>query len=464
MQTGSTHISPQALATEKIGKLLFRFALPAIIATTATSLYNITNSIFVGRTIGAMAVSALGIAFPTMNLIAAFGSMVGNGASALLSIKTGEKKEHDAFLILGNVVTVNLILGVLILLIGLSFLDEILLLFGASNQTLPLAKSFMKILLYGNLVTHLYWGLNEFMRANGFPLKAMNIILFSVVTNCFLNALFLFWFQWGIKGSALAIVLSQTLALLFEIIHFCKKKNPIYFKMESFKIDFSLTKHIFTIGAAPFFIKIGVCLVAFFINNILKIYGGDLYIGAYNIVNRIMILFIMIVVGLNQGMQPIVGYNYGAKNMNRVWETLKTTIVFGTIITTIGFIVAEFFPSQIASLFVKSNISSGETNTQSLELIQITKEALRIIFIAFPFIGFQIVTSNFFQYINNPRKAIFLSLSRQIIFLIPLLMILPKIFGYKGIWIAIPIADVLSILAALVLFLSYKKNFGKLKN
>lgn len=459
MPKANAHISPQVLATEKIGKLLFRFALPAIIATTATSLYNITNSIFVGRTIGAMAVSALGIAFPIMNLVAAFGSMVGSGASSLLSIKTGEKKEKDVFLILGNAVTINIILGVLILIVGLCFLDEILLLFGASKQTLPLAKSFMKILLYGNLVTHLYWGLNEIMRANGFPLKAMNIILFSVITNCLLNAVFLFGFQWGIKGSALAIVLSQTIALNFEIIHFCKKKNPIHFKIESFKINFPLTRHIFTIGSAPFFIKIGACLVAFFINNALKIYGGDLYIGAYNIVNRIMILFIMIVVGLNQGMQPIVGYNYGAKNMNRVWDTLKTTIIFGTIITSIGFIIAEFFPIQIASLFVK-----GEINNQNLELIRITKEALQIIFIAFPFIGFQIVTSNFFQYINNPRKAIFLSLSRQIIFLIPLLMILPQIFGHKGVWLSIPIADVLSILVALVFFLIYKKNFRKLKN
>lgn len=448
------HISPQTLATEKIGKLLFQFALPAIIATTATSLYNITNSIFIGRTIGAIAVSALGIAFPIMNLIAAFGSMVGIGASSLLSLKTGEKKEKDASLILGNVVTTNFFLGTLILIIGLYFLDEILLLFGASEQTLPLARNFMRILLMGNVITHLYWGLNEMMRANGFPLKAMNIILISVIANGILNAIFLFGFGWGIAGSALAIVLSQTGALVVEIIHFCRKKHPIYFKKESFRINLSLTKHIFSIGAASFFVKIGACMIAFFINNILKIYGGDLYIGAYNIVNRIMILFIMIVVGLNQGMQPIVGYNYGAKNMHRVWDTLKTTIICGTIITSIGFVVAEFFPTQIATLFVKSEI-----NNQNLELIRITKEALQIIFIAFPFIGFQIVTSNFFQYINKPQKAIFLSLSRQIIFLIPLLLFLPQTFGYKGVWLSVPIADALSVLAAFVFFLQQQKQF-----
>ena len=455
MLQSHTHITPKALATEKIGKLLFKFALPAIIATTATSLYNITNSIFVGRSIGAMAVAALGIAFPIMNLIAAFGSMVGNGASSLLSIYTGEKKEKDIFLILGNVVTTNIILGSLILVVGLYFLDEILLLFGASEQTLPLAKSFMTILLLGNIVTHLYWGLNEIMRANGFPLKAMSIILFSVIINCLFNVVFLFCFGWGIKGSAFAIVLSQTIALIIEIIHFCNKKNPIYFKFQSFKINFSLARHIFAIGTAPFFIKIGACLVAFFVNNILKTHGGDLYIGAYNIANRIIILFIMIVVGLNLGMQPIIGYNFGAKNMSRVWKTLRTTIVCGTIITTIGFIVAEFFPVQIASLFVKNNFG------ENIELIKITKEALRFMLLAFPFIGFQIVTSNFFQYINKPQKAIFLSLSRQIIFLIPLLLILPQTIGNKGVWMSIPIADVLSVLVALIFILRERKHFRR---
>lgn len=439
--------SPLLLGTEKISTLLLRYAIPAIIAMTASSLYNLVDSIFIGHGVGAMALSGLGITMPLMNLGAAFGSLVGIGASTQLSIKMGQNDRQSALLILGNVIILNTIIGLAYTAVCLPFLDQILYFFGASDNTIGYARSYMLIILAGNVITHVYLGLNDMLRASGYPGRAMAIMLTAVILNCILNAIFIFGFEWGIAGAAWATVIAQVVAMGLELRHFLNKNSFIHFTRGTIRLKRAIVKGILSIGMAPFLMYVCSSVIVILINKTLMSHGGDLYIGGYSIVNRIAMLFVMIVMGLNQGMQPIVGYNFGARKFDRVTRTLKYVIGCAVSVTTFGFIICQLFPQYITMLF-----------TDDADLIAISSHGLRIVLIMFPFVGFQMVTSNFFQSIGMAPKAIFLSLTRQLIFLVPFLLIMPNFFGPDGVWMSMPMADsAATTLAAILLWKQFRK-------
>ena len=445
--------SPLTLGTENIGKLLFRYALPAIIAMTAASLYNMADSIFIGQGVGALAISGLAITLPLMNIAAAFGALVGVGAAALVSLRLGQKDMDGANHILGNVIILNTIIGIGMTLVALPFLDPILLFFGASENTLPYARDYMKVILYGNVVTHLYLGLNNVLRASGYPNKAMIAMLASVFINCGLNALFIFVLGWGISGSAWATVVAQIMALSIEVKHFCNPKYLLHIQKGILKLKKNIVRDILSIGMSPFLMNLCSSLVIILINKSLNKYGGDMAVGAYGIVNRLGFLIFMIVMGLNQGMQPIAGYNFGAKHFDRVMKVLKYTIASATLLTTTGFLLSQFFPIQVTRLF-----------TNETQLIEMAAEGLRIVFCMFPIVGFQMVTANFFQSIGMAKKAIFLSLSRQLLFLIPSLIILPHYFGTIGVWMSMPVADIIASLVTAIILVHQIRCFRRMRN
>lgn len=439
--------TPLTLGTEDIRKLLMRYAIPAIVAMTAASLYNMMDSIFIGHGVGPLAIAGLAVTFPFINLAAAFGSLVGVGASTLVSVKMGQKDLKSAEAVLGNVLLLNTIIGLVFMSICLWFLDPILCFFGASADTLPYARDYMKVILYGNLITHIYMGLNEVMRASGYPQRAMAATLFAVAINGVLNALFIFVLDMGIKGAALGTICAQFLALLGVLAHFSSRKSFIRFQRGIFKIKGHIILSMLAIGLSPFLMNICSCLVVMLVNNGLRNHGGDMYIGAYGIINRVVFLFIMIVMGFNQGMQPIAGYNFGARQTERVIKILKYTILCGTTVTTIGFLVCQIFPRTIIRLF-----------TTDEGLINLAEHGMRLILLMLPVIGFQMVSTSFFQSIGMAGKAIFLSLTRQLIFLVPCLFLLPLYYGPDGVWCSFPVADALStVTTALMLAWQMKK-------
>ncbi|MDR2086724.1 MAG: MATE family efflux transporter [Dysgonamonadaceae bacterium] len=442
--------TPLSLGTEKTGKLLMEYAIPAIIAMTASSLYNITDSIFIGHGVGHLALSGLAITFPLMNLGAAFGSLVGVGASTLLSIRMGQKDYETANHILGNVFVLNLIMGVGFSIVTMFFLNPILYFFGASPETYPYAHDFMLIILAGNVVTHMYFGLNAMLRSAGSPQKAMMATIYTVLINLVLNPLFIFGFHWGIRGSAFATVISQIAALSWQMHLFSDKTFFIHWKKGIYRLKKRIVADSLSIGMAPFLMNAAACLIVILINRQLLIHGGDLAVGAYGILNRVAFLFIMIVMGLNQGMQPIAGYNYGAGLYLRVLEALKKSIFYATLIMTVGTIAVELFPHAVASIFTTEN-----------SLIDLSVPGLRWVFACYPLVGFQMVVSAFFQSIGKPNKSIVLSITRQVLFLIPCLLILPNCWGITGVWASMTISDFLSVILAVVLLQMELKNMHK---
>lgn len=435
------------LGTESIGKLLTQYAIPAIIAMTASSLYNMVDSIFIGHGVGPLAISGLAITFPLMNLAAAFGSLVGVGASTFVSVKLGQKDYTTAQQILGNVVSLNLIIGIAFTVLTLLFLDPILYFFGASDATIPYARDYMVTILLGNVVTHMYLGLNSILRSAGHPQKAMIATILTVIINTILDPLFIYTFGMGIKGAAVATILAQIISLCWLIKLFANKEELLHFRRGIYRLRKVLVENIIGIGLAPFFMNLASCFIVILINKGLKQYDGDLAIGAFGIVNRIVFLFVMIVMGLNQGMQPIAGYNFGAQQYHRVNHVMKLTVIAATIVTTMGFLVGELIPELAVSAF-----------TTDQTLIQISAMGLRIVVMFFPIIGFQMVTSNFFQSIGMAKKAIILSLSRQVLILIPCLIILPMFWGADGVWFSMPISDIMaSLIAGVMLYKQFKK-------
>ncbi len=454
-----------SLGTDSIGKLLFNYATPAIIAMASSSLYHIIDSAFVGHGVGGAAIAGMAITMPIMNISSAFGAMIGVGAGARISLRLGEGNKRAAEKTLTNAVMLNVVIGLTIMIVMLTFLDDILLLFSggrASAETLEYARQFMQIILCGNVITHLYLGMNDMIRASGNPRKSMAIMLTSVAINLVLNPLFIFVFHWGIRGSAAATVISQFVCFLIALSHFCSKNSFLHFKREAFHFDWKIVGNILSIGLAPFLMNLCASMVAAFVNTAMLQYGGmgihdivpreqgaaDLYVGAYGIVNRVALLFIMVIQGLNQGMQPIVGYNYGAKNFARVRKVVFMTIGCGVIIGTLGFALGESLPHLIARAFVDSS-RGGDENL----LIEASAQGMRLVLLMFPLVGFQVVVGGFFQYIGKAPLAIFMSLTRQLLFLLPLLWILPHYLGAYGVWISMPIADSASILLAFILFI-----------
>lgn len=437
-----------ALGTEPIRKLLIRYAVPAIIAMTAASLYNMVDSIFIGQGVGPMAITGLALTFPLMNLAAAFGSLVGVGAATLISVKLGQKDYTTAQRVLGNVLVLNVILGLAFSLVVFPLLTPILYFFGGSEATVGYASDYMEIILFGNVITHLYFGLNAVLRASGNPQQAMYATVCTVVINALLDPLFIYVFQWGIRGAAIATVVAQLSSLLWQLYFFSNQERLLHFHRGIFKLKRRIVVDSLAIGLSPFLMNTAACFIVILINQGLKRHGGDLAIGAYGIVNRLGFIVVMIVMGFNQGMQPIAGYNFGAKLYPRVDRVLKLTIFCATCATTFGFLVGELFPETVVSIF-----------TTDPELIARSARGLRITVIFFPIIGFQMVTSNFFQSIGMASKAIILSLSRQLLILIPCLLILPLFFQEDGVWYSMPVSDLLASLIALFMLLRQFKKF-----
>ena len=444
---------PTELGTERIGKLLKQYALPAIIAQTAASLYNMVDSIFIGQGVGPLAISGLAVTFPLMNLSTAFGTLVGAGAATMLSVLLGQKNYKAANKVLGSVVGLNILIGFIFMAVALVFIDPILYFFGASENTLPYAKEYIRIILYGNIITHLYFGLNAAMRSSGSPKKAMGLTIFTVIFNTILDPIFIFVFDMGIAGAAWATVIAQTAAMCVVLHHFSNRSRPFHFDRSMLKIDLRVAKDSLAIGMGPFLMNAAACLVTLFINQQLRRYSGDLGIGAYGICNRFIFMFIMICMGLNQGMQPIAGYNYGARKYSRVKEVFWRTAAMGTAMTTICFIIGVFIPELAVGIF-----------THDEELVALSAKALRILTIAFPIVGFQMIATNFFQSLGMVKKSIILSLSRQILFLLPLLYALPLMLDADGVWISYPISDTLATILTIFMLGRLFKKFNRLND
>ena len=438
------------LGTKPVGRLLSQYALPAIVAMTASSLYNMVDSIFIGQGVGALAISGLAVTFPFMNLSAAFGAGVGVGSSSYLSVKLGQKDYSTAQRILGNNVTLNIIIGLIFSVVSLVFLDPILFFFGASAQTLPYAREYMVVILIGNIITHLYFGMNAVLRAASKPRQAMYTTIFTVVLNSCLDPLFIYTFDLGIRGAAYATILSQAVALVWQVRLFSDKGELLHLRKGIYRLDNKIVKNILGLGISPFAMNATACLVAIFVNQRLLEYGGDLAVGAYGIANRVAFIFVMINMGVNQGMQPIAGYNYGAQKYDRLLRVLTLAMIAGTCVTTTGFIVAEFMPELCVGLF-----------TSDAELKQLSVHGIRIMMAAMPIVGYQMVVTNFFQSIGKAKISIFLSLSRQLLFLVPLLAVMPLFFGISGVWVAMPLSDTVSAIFALVMMVRYMRIFKK---
>ena len=444
-----------ALGTESIRKLLMQYAVPAVVAMTASSLYNMVDSIFIGHGVGPLAISGLALTFPLMNLAAAFGSLVGVGAATLISMRLGQRDYETAQRVLGNVLVLNLIIGIAFGLVALLFLDPILYFFGASEATIGYAREYMTVILLGNVVTHMYLGLNSVLRASGHPRKSMYATINTVVINTILDPLFIYGFGWGIRGAAIATILAQIISLMWQFRLLSDRSELIHFRRGIYRLRGKIVRDILSIGMSPFLMNLTACFIVILINKGLKTYGGDLMIGAYGIVNRLAFVFVMIVMGVNQGMQPIAGYNFGAQQYDRVLRVLRLTIICAVCITTTGFLVGEFAPHLAVSLF-----------TTDEELIRLSVEGMRIVFICFPIIGFQMVATNFFQSIGMAGKAIFMSLSRQLLFLMPGLLFLPHFFevstpwdGSWGVWCAMPVSDLMATVVAFFMLTHQLRRF-----
>ncbi len=446
------------LGTERIRKLLVQYAVPAIIAMTASSLYNMVDSIFIGHGVGPLAISGLALTFPLMNLAAAFGSLVGVGAATLVSMRLGQRDYDTAGKVLGNVFMLNLIIGVAFSIVTLLFLDPILYFFGASEATVGYAREYMTVILLGNVITHMYLGLNSVLRASGHPRKAMYATINTVVINTVLDPLFIYGFGWGIRGAAIATVLAQVISLVWQFRILSDRRELLHFRRGIYRLHAKIVRDILAIGMSPFLMNLAACFIVILINKGLKEFGGDLSIGAYGIVNRVAFFFVMVVMGLNQGMQPIAGYNFGAQQYDRVLRVLKLTAIGATCVTTCGFLLGELMPRLVVSLF-----------TKDAELVRLAAEGMRITFVCFPIIGFQMVATNFFMSIGMAGKAIFLSLSRQLLFLLPGLVLLPPLFdqytqwnGSWGVWCAMPLSDLLASIVAFLMLMHQLRGFRRL--
>ena len=436
------------LGQKPVGRLLWQYALPAIVAMTASSLYNIIDRAMIGQVVGPEAIAGLGITFPFMNLSAAFGAAVGVGSSTCISVKLGQKDYKTAENLLGNTVTLNLIVGFLFMVVCFVFLNPILRFFGASDATLPYARQFMEIILAGNIITHMYFGMNAVLRAAGKPRHAMYATLFTVGMNILLVVAFVWWFRWGIRGAALATITSQSMALCWQMRIFSDKRELLHLKRGIYRLKANLVRNIMAIGVSPFLMQTTSCVIVIFMNNQFVRYGGDMAVGAYSIANSMAMVFFMFVMGVTQGMQPIVGYNYGAEKFDRMLRCLWLAIAVGTTILLIGWLICMLFPYQIARIF-----------TTDPTLIEMSARGIRLDMLVFPIIASQAVITNFFQCIGKVKISIFLSLSRQLFMLLPLAYLLPLWWQLDGVWYSMPFSDFGSFAMTWPLLLWYLRKF-----
>ena len=436
------------LGTKPVGRLLMQYALPAMVAMTASSLYNIIDRAFIGQVVGPEAIAGLGITFPLMNLSGAFGAAVGVGASTCISVKLGQKDYKMAEHLLGNTVTLNLIVGLLFMVVCFIFLNPILRFFGASDVTLPYAREFMEVILAGNMITHMYFGMNAVLRAAGKPRHAMYAVLFTVGMNIALVIAFVWWFRWGIRGAALATIVSQSMALCLQLWIFSNKKELLHLKRGIYKLKADLVRNIISIGISPFLMNATACVVVIFMNNQFVRYGGDMAVGAYSIANSIAMVFFMFVIGVNQGMQPIAGYNYGAMKYDRMMRVLWLAIAAATCILLVGWGLSMAFPRQIARIF-----------TTDKTLIDMAARGIKLNMLVFFVVAGQAVITNFFQCIGKVKISIFLSLTRQLLLLIPMAYILPLFIGLDGVWYSMAASDLGSALMTWPILFAFINKF-----
>lgn len=433
------------LGTQPIRSLLFKYAMPGVIAMTAMSLYNMVDSIFIGHGVGALALSGLTVAKPFMDICAAFGTLVGVGASSLVAIKLGEKDYRSANDILANVILLNVLLGAIIMVVGLYWLDPILYAFGASDETIAYARDYMEIILWGNIITHIYYGLNSMLRSVGHPRISMYATILAVLLNVALDPIFIFVMDMGVRGAALATIISQIVSVIVEMIIFLNPKEVIHFHRGIWRLRRDITMRALGIGLAPFLMHMAACFVVIVLNNQLKRYGGDMAIATFGMTNRFMFFFSMIVMGIQQGMQPIVGYNYGANLKDRMLRAFKLSVYCATCVMGVLWLFGVFWPEGFIRLFTHDDVLVAQS-------IAPARVMLCVMFA----VGFPMITGNFYTSIGMAPKAIFLSLTRQVLFLIPLILCLPLLFDHIGwtpiwgVWWALPISDSLSVMTAAI--------------
>lgn len=437
------------LKTDSIGKLIWCFTIPSLVGTLANTLYNIVDRIFIGQGVGALALSGLGLTFPIMNILSAFGMLVGQGAAAIASIKMGED-DKALKRILPNTLLMIVICYAIVSCVMLCWLKPILTTFGGSEATIPYADEYLRIVIPGHIFISLGWGLSNVIRAVGKPRLAMETLVFGALLNIVLDPLFIFWLDMGIQGAAIATVLSMFASAAWAMTFFTKKEHEISLRTSEYKIDTEIIAKILSIGMSPFLLQLCNSLVNIFMNTSLKRYGGDLAIGAFGIISSYSTLVTMTVVGLAHGLQPIIGYNYGAKKTDRVNETLRKGIIIGSIISIVGWLGAELAPRAIALCF----------NNQNEILIGMAANGLRIYCLMLGMVGFHVIVTNYYQSIGHARISIALTLARQVIFLIPCIILLPMtgVFGLSELnllWFSQPVTTLLScIMAGIVLKLT----------
>ena len=436
------------LETKSIGALLFKFSIPAVIGMLVNALYSIIDRIFIGRGVGSMALSGVAVTFPITNIIMGVGMLVGIGSAAVVSIKLGQKKAEDAEKIVGNAFVLTIIISIAVSILGNIFLEPILELFGASAETMPYAKQFARILLAGAVLQNIGFGLNPIIRSEGDPKTAMKTMLIGAALNTILNPIFIFVFKLGVVGSALATIISQAVCSIWILTYFIKGKSLLKIKKVNMKLEKHVVKEIVSIGVSPFVMQVAASFVTIIINTSLVKYGGDLAVGAYSLIISIATLIIMISLGVNQGTQPIIGYNYGAKNFSRVRKTLKYGVIINTCISVVGWIIVHLFPVQIISIF----------NSTDENLIKMGSNGLVIFLGMFFIVGSQTACVNYFQSVGKAKISMGLSLLRQVIVLIPLVLILPYFFGVNGVWYAGPISDFISTIVSFIFIIGEMKK------
>lgn len=422
------------LREEPIGQLLIRFSIPAIVGMMVNALYNVVDRIFIGRGVGQLAIGGIFVGYPISLILMAFGMLIGIGGNSLVSIRLGEKRKDEAELILGNALVALLGISFAISIIGLLFLEPLLISFGASENILPYSYDYMKIILIGAPLQGIGFGMNNFIRGEGNPKIAMGTMLIGAILNTILDPIFIFIFNMGVKGAALATIISQGVSALWVMRYFIKGKSILKIKRENLRLRKNIIKDILSIGFAPFGMQIGASMVTVLLNNSLKTYGGDIATASMGVIHSITMMILMPLFGINQGVQPIIGFNYGAKQYDRVKKALRLAIIGATTIVTIGFLITQILPEKLVQVFI-------ENEKDLSEILGVATTGLRIYLAMLPIIGFQIISSNYFQATGKPKYAMVLSLSRQVLVLIPALLVLPKIFGLTGVWLAGPTSD-----------------------
>jgi len=438
------------LGEERIGKLLLRFSIPAIIGMLVNGLYNIVDRVFVGRGVGSLALTGIAISFPITLAIMAFGMLIGIGATSVISIRLGQQKREEAERIVGNAFSLLVGITLIISLLGYLFMDPLLVGFGASADVLPYAKDYIRIILIGAVFQSIGFGMNNFIRAEGNPKIAMYTMILGAVLNTILNPIFIFGLHLGIAGSALATVISQFVTSVWVLYYFLGNRAMLKLRLRNLKLEWIFVKDILAIGISPFSMQLVGSFVTVFLNKSLASYGGDIPIAAMGIITSIAMLIFMPIFGIGQGAQPILGYNYGARKYDRVKQTLKLSAFATTGVMILGFLIVELFPVALMSLFSKEP-----------ELIRVGANGMRIYLMMLPVIGFQVTVVGYFQATGKPRKSLFLSLSRQLIFLVPMIWILPRFLDLTGVWLAAPVSDLASAVLTALWLLKDLKQLGQ---